>query len=94
MGRKEDNEYKRAWYRMNKKRERAKQKAYWDATREERLAQKKKYYESNRESIMEKQKQRRAGWSEERKDLERAKQRDRYHARKKIAVELVEVSEE
>ena len=94
MGREEDNKYKRAWYQMNRKRERSKQKIYWAATRGERLEQKRKYYQENKEEIIEKQKQRRAGWDDARKDLERAKQRARYHARKKVVVDLVEVSEE
>jgi len=90
MGREEDNKYKRAWYQMNKKRERAKQKTYWAATRDERLEQKRKYYQENAEEIIEKQRRRRAGWDEARKDLERAKQRARYHARKKVVIDLVE----
>ena len=94
MGREEDNKYKRGWYQMNKKRERVKQKSYWDATRGARLLQKKDYYQKNKDELVEKQRERRAGWDDQRRELERAKQRDRYHARKKVAVELIEVSEE
>jgi len=94
--------------RTNADRRATRRKSYW-ANRPTELAASRKYhvenkpaiqlrkrkkYAENAESERDKAKARRESWTPERRAHERRMNRDRYHATKKVAVELIEVSEE